>query len=96
MNFLNLQTPENKKEEFRRYLEKSGVIDAFTKVLVGLYEEPDRPANAIDYVKKYLGAPIGVDVDATRAENLEMKIQIKELKKTVEDLTKSLKERGDV
>ena len=96
MNFLNLQTPENKKEEFRRYLEKSGVIDAFTKVLVGLYEEPDRPANAIDYVKKYLGAPIGVDVDVTRAENLEMKIQIKELKKTVEELTKSLKERGDV
>jgi len=33
------QTPESKKEEYRRYLEKSGVIDALTKVLVGLYEE---------------------------------------------------------
>ena len=25
------QTPESKKEEFRTYLEKSGVIDALTK-----------------------------------------------------------------
>ena len=31
---------ESKKEEFRKYLEWSGVIDAFTKVLVALYEEP--------------------------------------------------------
>ena len=37
------QTPDSKKEEFRKYLEKSGVIDALTKVLVGLYEEPERP-----------------------------------------------------
>ena len=35
------QTPDSKKEEFRKYLEKSGVIDALTKVLVGLYEEPE-------------------------------------------------------
>ena len=57
------QTPDSKKEEFRKYLEKSGVIDALTKVLVGLYEEPERPTNAIDYIKKFLGAPTGVDVE---------------------------------
>jgi hypothetical protein len=27
----NYQTPESKKQEFRKYLEKSGVIDALTK-----------------------------------------------------------------
>lgn len=48
----NQQTPESKKEEFRKYLEKSGVIDALTKVLVGLYEEPERPPNAVDYIKR--------------------------------------------
>ena len=31
---------ESKKEEFRKYLQWSGVIDALTKVLVALYEEP--------------------------------------------------------
>jgi hypothetical protein len=30
-NMANYQTPESKKQEFRKYLEKSGVIDAFTK-----------------------------------------------------------------
>lgn len=50
--FLRIQTPESKKEEFRKYLEKSGVIDALTKVLVGLYEEPERPPNAVDYIKR--------------------------------------------
>lgn len=63
------QTPDSKKEEFRKYLEKSGVIDALTKVLVGLYEEPERPPNAVDYIKRYMGAPTGVDVDALRQEN---------------------------
>jgi hypothetical protein len=28
------QTPESKKQEFRKYLEKSGVIDALTKGMV--------------------------------------------------------------
>jgi hypothetical protein len=64
---LLAQTPESKKEEFRKYLEKSGVIDALTKVLVGLYEEPERPANAVDYIKRYMGAPTGVDVEVHSA-----------------------------
>ena len=36
---MSVQTTEQKKEEFRKYLEKNGVIDQLTKVLVGLYEE---------------------------------------------------------
>ena len=28
---MSYQTPDSKKEEFRKYLEKSGVIDALTK-----------------------------------------------------------------
>jgi subtilase family serine protease len=42
------KTTDSKKEEFRKYLEKSGVIDQLTRVLVGLYEEPDKPGNAIE------------------------------------------------
>ena len=47
------QTPESKKEEFSKYLENSGVIEELTKMLVGLYEEPDKPMNAMEYLKKY-------------------------------------------
>ena len=45
---MSFQTTDSKKEEFRKYLEKSGVIDQLTRVLVGLYEEPEKPNNAIE------------------------------------------------
>ena len=54
---MSVQTTEQKKEEFRKYLERAGVIDNLTKVLVGLYEEPEKPGNAIEFIKKCLGAP---------------------------------------
>merc|ERR1711998_477908 len=75
----NLQAPDAKKEEFRAYLQKAGVIDALTKVLVGLYEEPEKPSNAIDFIKMTLGAPSGVDVDALKAENEQLKSKCDDL-----------------
>mmetsp|Transcript_87355 Transcript_87355/g.174780 ORF Transcript_87355/g.174780 Transcript_87355/m.174780 type:complete len:96 (+) Transcript_87355:57-344(+) len=88
----NYQTPDSKKEEFRKYLEKSGVIDALTKVLVGLYEEPERPPNAVDYIKRYMGAPTGVDVEAMRAENEQLRKEREELRSTIEELNGRLQE----
>ena len=87
---LIAQSADAKKEEFRKYLEKSGVIDALTKVLVGLYEEPERPQSAVDYVRKSLGSSstANVDVDALRNENEELRNRIRELSRTVEDLKK--------
>lgn len=69
------QASESKREQFRRYLEKSGVLDTLTSggftcvvemtpfhwyatlsffknfflVLVALYEETDKPNNALEY-----------------------------------------------
>lgn len=85
------QTPDSKKEEFRKYLEKSGVVDALTKVLVGLYEEGDKPSNAVDYIKRFMGAPTGVDIEALRAENEELKKKNAELIKTIEELNKRVR-----
>lgn len=60
------------------------MIDALTKVLVGLYEEPERPANAVDYIKRYLGAPAGVDVEALKAELSRLKKENTELRDKIE------------
>ena len=87
-----MQTPDSKKEEFRKYLEKSGVIDALTKVLVGLYEEPERPPNAVDYIKRYMGAPTGIDVEALRVENEELKKEVAEMKVTLEELNQRVRD----
>merc|ERR1711913_259765 len=88
---MAFQTTESKKEEFRKYLEKSGILDQLTRVLVGLYEEPEKPNNAIDFIKKYLGSPTDIDVEKLkieyeklRDENLRLQKQVEELKKELE------------
>ena len=81
MNSTNNNSDSNKKEEFRRYLEKTGVLDALTRVLVGLYEEPDRPQNPIEYVKRYLGAPQNVDVEGLKRENQQLRQELEKLRK---------------
>ena len=80
---MSVQTTEQKKEEFRKYLEKAGVIDQLTKVLVGLYEEPEKPGNVIEFIKKSLGAPSDTDVDQLMAEN-------EALKRTQDDLNRKI------
>jgi hypothetical protein len=67
-------------------LEKSGVIDQLTRVLVGLYEEPEKPSNAIDFVKKYLGSPTDIDAETLRVEYEALKERNAELERTVEEL----------
>jgi len=86
----NYQTPDVKKEEFRKYLEKAGVIDALTKVMVGLYEEPERPSSAVDYMKKYMGAPSGIDVDALRAENERLRAEVSSLQHQLMEAQRAL------
>ncbi|KAG7361042.1 hypothetical protein IV203_036142 [Nitzschia inconspicua] len=70
----------NKKEEFRKYLDQTGVLDSLTKALIGLYEEPQRPANAIEYVQRYMGAPPNIDVDGLRRENEQLKQEVERLR----------------
>mmetsp|Transcript_16919 Transcript_16919/g.33058 ORF Transcript_16919/g.33058 Transcript_16919/m.33058 type:complete len:98 (-) Transcript_16919:152-445(-) len=89
---MSYETADSQKEEFRKYLEKNGIIAQLTRVLVGLYEEPERPPNAIDYIKQYLGAPTGVDVEELKAENNELKRQNASLEAKVQSLTTQLEE----
>lgn len=75
-NAGNHSNDGSKKEEFRKYLEKTGVLETLTKVLVGLYEEPERPSNAIEYIKRYMGAPKNVDVEGLKRENEQLRRQL--------------------
>jgi hypothetical protein len=55
-------------------------------VLVGLYEEPERPPNAVDYIKRYMGAPTGIDVEALRVENEQLKLDKASLESQIKEL----------
>ncbi|XP_035379480.1 C-Myc-binding protein [Electrophorus electricus] len=60
---------ESKREQFRRYLEKAGVLDSLTNVLVALYEETEKPNNAMDFIKQHLGSgDDSTDIESLRVE----------------------------
>uniref|UniRef100_A0A8C5LPH5 MYC binding protein n=1 Tax=Leptobrachium leishanense TaxID=445787 RepID=A0A8C5LPH5_9ANUR len=71
------QAADSKREQFRRYLEKAGVLDSLTKVLVALYEEPEKPNNALDFLKQHMCAagPESPDVETLRLELAELKLK---------------------
>lgn len=62
------------------------MIDQLTKVLVGLYEEQEKPGNVIEFIKKSLGEPTDTDVEQLMAENEQLKRQKSELEKKIETL----------
>lgn len=85
---------DSKREEFRKYLEKAGVLDALTKVLVGLYEEPEKPNNALDFLKQHLGAsgPETSDVEALKLELSELKQKVEQLSEENTELKNKLQQ----
>ena len=98
------QSPESKKDEFRKYLEKSGAIDSLTSVLVNLYEEPQKPPESTDYIQKHLGDnmhPPGSAImeehrqklkenEALTKENKKLKQKVNELAKVIDTLKANL------
>ncbi|GAQ88042.1 hypothetical protein KFL_003960030 [Klebsormidium nitens] len=81
---------ESKKEAFRKYLESSGVLDSLTKVLVSLYEEPEKPPTGIDFVKAHLGGPTPQEFEQLRKEKEELQAKYDELQTRCEELSRKV------
>ena len=63
-------TQDAKKDVFRKYLvEKAGVLELLTKSLVQPYEEPEKPNDALTYLKKTVG---GSEDDKTVIERQKL------------------------
>ena len=58
--------------------------------MVGLYEEPERPNSAVEYMKKYIGAPSGIDIDALRTENERLKAEVATLQRQLAEAQRAL------
>ena len=88
------------RDEFREYLARTGVIKHLTGILIEIYEKPERPENPLDYIRRYLGTPMDVDVDALKAQNEELRLKKEELEATIDSLMNQLedlrKEEDDI
>ncbi|XP_063734969.1 c-Myc-binding protein-like isoform X2 [Eleginops maclovinus] len=82
-----MQAPDSKREQFRRYLEKTGVVDSLTSVLVALYELPEKPSNSLEFVKEHLNS-----VGQTLAESEALQQEVIELRQRCARLVEENKE----
>merc|ERR1712184_28700 len=72
-----------KREEFRKYLEKEGVLEYLTKHLVPLYEKSDKPTSALEYLKNNFA---GREVEEAKLKTEALQKENQELKQTVDRL----------
>lgn len=66
---------ELKRTEFRHYLEKSGVMDALSRALIKLYDEPNKPDDPVAFVRQHF---IGHDDDLLTVQNTKLEIKADE------------------
>lgn len=55
MSGPNTFMADAKREEFRKYLEKNGVMDILTKSLAVMYAEPEKPADPLKFLTGLMG-----------------------------------------
>ena len=72
-----------KREEFRKYLEKEGVLEYITKHLLPLYEKADKPTSALEYLKNNFA---GKEVEEAKQKPETLESENRDLKKNVERL----------
>ncbi|XP_055903221.1 arginine kinase [Eupeodes corollae] len=84
---------EAKRTQFRKYLERSGVVDALSKSLIKLYEEQNKPDDAIRYVRKYMceTCPDDAMYEALKAEVEEANRTINRLEQELETVKSKVK-----
>ena len=88
---MSFQISDSKIAEFKNYLGKSGAMDILTRSLLGLYEVPEKPNNALEYslrrfIVRNLGAPSDSKKNQLKDENEDLKIRNSQLKLEVEQL----------
>jgi len=85
-----------KREEFRKYLEKEGILESLTKTLVALYEEPDKPSDALSYVRSNFASGemqvMKSEVDILTKENEKLKQKVTSLESDKAALEKRIRE----
>lgn len=87
---------EEKKEDFRAYLDKNDVIFHLTQALVSLYEEKNRPENPIEYIRKKLPSQQEKDgVIIQSQEGEELKMINEEYKKKIAQLKNDINEQNN-
>lgn len=86
-NLILLQIDE-KRAAFHQYLASSGVISALSKALIKLYEEPTKPDDPVNFVRRHMGSEDFFILGDGKVQNAEEELVLSSLiEKKAEDET---------
>eukprot|EP00298_Acanthocystis_sp_HF-20_P000048 c10051_g1_i2.p1 GENE.c10051_g1_i2~~c10051_g1_i2.p1 ORF type:complete len:112 (+),score=38.56 c10051_g1_i2:25-336(+) len=85
---------EIKKQEFREYLEKTGVVDVMTQALVHLFDDEEgHGSNPIVHLKQQIApemATLKQENETLKSKNEELEAKVKLLESQVQELKEKL------
>lgn len=85
IHFLKM---ERKRELFKRYLEEKKVMDTLSKIIVSLYELPERPQDPLTFIRDFFTDTGGIDIANIRTENFHLAKDLEGMKTKLADLEK--------
>lgn len=81
---------DSRRAEFNAYLLKKGVEKHITAALVRMYNEESWPEKPLHYIRQYLGAPEGSEMQELKEELDELKFKNEQLEATIDALMNQL------
>lgn len=84
---------EKKRDDFRRYLDNAGAIDNLTKALIKLYEQPNKPVDAVKFLRQSMceSCPDDEHIEALQADLERANKKICELERELSRIKGSVK-----
>ena len=89
-----IKVPTSQREEFKKYIETSGIQEKLVHMLVSLYEEPEKPNDPLAYLKALFEADNldTADVESLKQENSDLKVKLGEANETIAELQAKIAE----
>lgn len=86
-------TVDSEREEFRKYLENSGILDVMTRILKDLYEKEEKPS---DLLSSFIDTLRAVNYDVRQISALQDEIrELREINTNLEKENSFLREKLD-
>lgn len=95
----NKQQVDPKKDEFKQYLEKIGVTEKLTKLILSLYEDNNKPDSIDEFYLRYFQKKDDLEVVYLKNEVLRLRDELSIKNKEVAELKvviEKMKEEGNV
>lgn len=93
VSILSSAQLDKKRDEFRKYLEGAGAIDNLTKALIKLYEQQNKPSDAVKFLRKNMceSCPDDEQFETLSADLEKANKKICELERELSKMKGSLK-----